>query len=208
MNGTQLKLGLFCIASILLVWVFYGNFETSWSMAIKVSALAGLFIIAVAFLIGSLSYFFPERFSKYRAYRKFLGLSGFFIILIHVILSLVFYYKLDFDKMFYSNPKVMALYSGIIAFLILLTMALTSTDKAMKFFTEKWGGYGRWKTIQTMGYFALALSLVHVFILETKPDVGLKIRPLGLAILVFSIIVLAARIGVIIASRIHEHDFR
>lgn len=176
-------------------------------MSIKVTALAGMFLIACTFLLGSLSYFIPEKFSKYRAWRRFLGVTGFFIILIHVILSIIFFYNLDLNKMFYNNPKIMALYSGIVAFLILLSMAITSNDNVIKFVEQRWGYLG-WKKLQTAGYFALALSILHVYLLETKPDVGFKIRPLGLAIFIFALIVLIARIGVLVGSKLHEHDFK
>lgn len=182
--------------SILLLWAFYGNFELSWRMANKIAALAGLFIISLTFIIGPLSKFFPLYFGKYKAHRKFLGIAGFVLVALHAILSIIFYYNLDIAYMVsLENPKVLGFYSALIAFLIFLLMTLTSTAEAVRKL-----GYPLWKSVQMTGYLALALSLLHFFILETTPDGIFKVRTLGMLIFYFTLLALVLRIAVFLLS--------
>lgn len=190
----------FCILVILLTWVFHTNLEISEDAFNMVAAVAGLFIVGAVFLIGPLSRYFPNQFCKYRAYRKFLGLFGFGLILIHVFLSLVFAYHLDVGKMVNQNPKALGFYSAVIAFFIFLLMSITSTDKAIKLFNQKLGGYNNWKLLQTTGYIAMSLALLHFLILETNEN-GFSPGIIGLAVFVFSMIVIAARIVVMIHAK-------
>ncbi len=166
----------------------YGNGELTWSMANKIAALAGLFILAFTFLIGPLSKFFPHFCGPWRCHRKFLGICGVAMIAVHVILSTVLIYKLDFSAMFLANAKWMGFYAAVLAFLIFVMMVLTSTPRAMKAL-----GYKRWKELQMVGYLALALAIAHFFLFEIKPNGMFQVRPLGYVVMAAAVLALLAR---------------
>ncbi|MDO8427869.1 MAG: ferric reductase-like transmembrane domain-containing protein [Candidatus Diapherotrites archaeon] len=158
----------------------------------KVAALAGIGLLAITFLMGPLSRMFPKKFARFLVWRKFLGLFGFGLIALHVLYSVIFIYNLSLDQMIFNNPKLEGILAGVIAFVIFMLMALTSTQKSV----EKMG-YANWKKLQTTGYIALFLSAIHFVILETKPEIGLDVRPFGKLFLALAIIALMVRIGLI-----------
>ena len=181
---------------VLILWVFYGNFEISWSMANKIAALAGLALAAITFLLGPLARFWPNLFAKYITHRKYLGLFAFALIVLHAVLSIVFYYDLSLAKMLYENPKVLGFYAASVAFLIFLVMSVTSTQKACDML-----GYRTWKMVQMCGYVALLLSLAHFYILETRGDRGFVVRPLGYAVFALGVLALAAKVVAVARHR-------
>jgi len=184
------------LAIILVLFVFYGNFEVSWGMANKIAALAGLALASITFLLGPLARFWPNLFARYISHRKYLGLFAFALIAAHAILSIVFYYGLSLEKMVYENPKVLGFYAASAAFTIFLVMSLTSTQKACEIL-----GYRTWKAVQMTGYLALALSLVHFYILETKGERGFSVRPLGYAVFALGVLALVAKAVAVLRHR-------
>jgi DMSO/TMAO reductase YedYZ heme-binding membrane subunit len=173
-------------AIILFLWVFYGYFELSWGMANKIAGLAGVALTAITFLLGPLTKFWPKIFAKYMGFRKYLGLSAFALIIIHTIISILLF-QLTFEKVV-ESPKALGFYAASGAFLIFLAMVLSSSAKACRLL-----GYKAWKGVQVAGYISLLLSLVHFFILESKPDVGFVVRPLGYAVFALGAIALIAK---------------
>ncbi|OGH68242.1 MAG: hypothetical protein A3C15_03505 [Candidatus Magasanikbacteria bacterium RIFCSPHIGHO2_02_FULL_50_9b] len=184
------------LALVLILFVFYGNFEISWSMANKIAALVGLALAAITFLLGPLARFWPNLFAKYISHRKYLGLFAFAFIVVHVALSIVFYYDLSLDKMLYENPKVLGFYAASVAFIIFFVMSVTSTQKACGML-----GYRTWKMVQMCGYIALVLSLAHFYILETKGEKGFSVRPLGYAVFALGLLALAAKVIAVLRHR-------
>lgn len=121
----------------------------------RVFALSGLAIVGITFLIGPLSKY-SKRINRLKIYRRFLGVSGFVVLLLHIIISFWQFYSFDLGLMLSpANPLLAAVVSGIMCFLIYLAMTLTSTNAAMR-------RMGRnWKLLQNTGYLAMVFSMTH-----------------------------------------------
>lgn len=172
--------------------VLFNDFDKSLSELNKVSALAAIGLISVAFILGPLSRMFPKTFAKILWWRKTVGLSGFAFALLHSIYAIAIIYQLDLDKMLFSNPKALGFVSGLIALLILFLMSITSTAEAVKKM-----GYKKWKMLQRTGYIALFLAIIHFIVLEIKPEKGFDVRPYGTLFLFIALIALILRILII-----------
>lgn len=157
----------------------------------KIAGLLALLLLGTTFLIGPLSFFFPKIFTPVKIYRKYLGISGFVVALIHAALSLFSYFKMDVAFMLFDgkNEHLLGVWLGILALFIFLTMTLTSTKKAIETI-----GASMWKKLQTGGYLALVLVMAHFIFMETNKGLFIIRRPLGRAIFVFGFLVLAARL--------------
>ncbi|MBI5047067.1 ferric reductase-like transmembrane domain-containing protein [Candidatus Micrarchaeota archaeon] len=160
----------------------------------KIAALASIGLIAVVFLVGPLSKFFPKLFGKYLVYRKPVGLSGLALGLIHGIYSAAVFYNFSLDNVI-SAGKELPIAASIIGLGIFIIMGITSTKKAVEYF-----GYKNWKTIQTCGYIGLLLIILHFFLLESKPVIGLDVRPYGLVFFYLAIIAIIMRLVLIIVE--------
>lgn len=156
----------------------------------KVVALEAIGLIAVVFLLGPLSKFWPRVFNQFLCLRKPLGLTGFGLAVLHTIYSFVVLYQFDLNKLLQS-PKIGGLAAGAIALAIFFFMSLTSTKQAVERL-----GYRRWKTIQTFGYIGLLAALLHFFLLETK-NWALDVRPFGLVFFYLTAVALLLRLGII-----------
>ncbi|MEM4295413.1 MAG: ferric reductase-like transmembrane domain-containing protein [Candidatus Anstonellales archaeon] len=193
--------------SLLYKIISFEDYTFSIKEINKLSALAGLTLLAMAFLPGPLSKLWPQIFSKYLVLRKPIGIIGFLLILLHSYLSFVYYYKSDFYGALFNNPKVSAFIAALIAFIIFTAMALTSTKEAVNKM-----GYEKWKLLQRTGYIALALSLIHFIIIETKPDIGFDVRPFAYIALIIALLTLLLRIYVHIRKaperKSYEEHFR
>lgn len=175
----------------LLLFFFYGYQQVSFSMMNKIAGLLALLLLGTSFLIGPLSYFLPQLFTQLKIYRKYLGISGFVVAVIHATLSTVFYFKMDLAFMLFDgkNPHLLGVWLGILAVLIFFSMTLTSTEKAIETI-----GAANWKKLQTGGYLALTLVMAHFILMETNNGLFVIRRPLGRAIFVFGFVVLAVRL--------------
>ena len=141
----------------------------------KVFALEAIGLISIVFLLGPLSKIWPDKFRRFLYMRKTLGLTGFALAALHGIYSFATFYDLSLENAFFQNPKMWGIITAVLSLIIFLIMSLTSSKEAVVRL-----GYGRWKALQTFGYVGLLLALLHFFLLETKPDIGLDVRPFGL----------------------------
>ncbi len=155
----------------------------------KVAALAAIGLIAITFILGPLSKIFPKIFSQFLFTRKFIGLSGFVFAFLHALYSVIVIYELDLNKMLFANPKIVGFISAVISLFIFFLMSITSTEKAVKVM-----GYKNWKTLQTTGYIALFLAILHFIILEIKPGKGFDVRPFGVLFLFIALVALILKI--------------
>lgn len=157
----------------------------------KVIALESIGLIAMVFLLGPLSRVWPI-FGRFLYLRKPVGLMGFGLAVIHGVYSSIEFYQLDVGKIFFENPKVIGIIAGFIALVIFFLMSITSSKEM-----EQRMGYKKWKALQTFGYVGLFFALIHFFVLETKPEIGLDVRPFGLLFFYIPIIAILARLLVI-----------
>lgn len=86
-------------------------------------------------------------------YRKTIGLLAFFYALLHVSVFIVLDSEFDFVTLFEKSLKKPFIYVGLIAFTIVLFMALTSTKKL----------FAKFSKYHKAVYIALALALLHSF---------------------------------------------
>ena len=140
----------------------------------KVAALAGIGLLSIAIAIGPLAILFPGIFREYVWWRKFLGLTGVTLILIHALYAISIHYRFSVIKMFIKNEKVWGVIMGLLALLIFLAMAATSNSAAIRAFGAK-----RWKVLHRFGYLALISGAMHFIIMETKSGGLIEIRPYG-----------------------------
>lgn len=78
-----------------LLFIFYSNMVISPQSMVKLTGLLALFLLGITFVIGPLSLF--SRYSNHlKIYRKYLGVTGFFVALLHATLAFISN-KLTFD---------------------------------------------------------------------------------------------------------------
>ncbi|KAF0207280.1 MAG: hypothetical protein FD167_5491 [bacterium] len=118
-------------------------------------------------------------------YRRMLGLLAFFYISLH-FLSYVWFTKFfNLSKILEDILKRQFIFIGLIAFLILLTLAITSSNKMVK----RLGGQ-RWRKIHWYVYPAMVLGITHYWMsvkLDTsRPMIFMTIAVVLLAYRYFS----------------------
>jgi sulfoxide reductase heme-binding subunit YedZ len=86
-------------------------------------------------------------------YRKTIGLFSFVYALLHVSVFIVLDSEFDFVTIFEKSLKKPFIYIGLIAFIIVFFMALTSTKKL----------FARFSKYHKAVYLALTLALLHSF---------------------------------------------
>ena len=123
---------------------------------IRFFALSALFLICVSLIIGPLAVI-DIRYASLIEPRRAVGISAFIFTAIHVLLALDFVFGWNIGAVLGVFPQAIS----IPAALILLAMALTSSDWAVKKM-----GMGKWKTVQYFIYPAFVLILVHFILLS------------------------------------------
>jgi sulfoxide reductase heme-binding subunit YedZ len=131
-------------------------------------ALNQLGLMALIFLLAALSctplkaiagWTWPMRL------RRMLGLLAFFYASLHVITYAVLDQGLDWHAIADDIVKRKFIFIGFLTFVLLLPLAATSTDSAIRRL-----GYPRWKQLHRLAYVAPALGVIH-FIWSVKRDV-------------------------------------
>jgi sulfoxide reductase heme-binding subunit YedZ len=127
-----------------------------------VTGLACLALLAATLAVTPLRRIF--RWNELVRVRRMLGLWAFTYATVHFLIYLVFDQSLDPALIAADTVKHPRIYLGFAAFLILLALALTSTDRAVRRLGR------RWRTLHRGVYFAAVLGLVH-FAMVQKLDV-------------------------------------
>jgi len=102
---------------------------------------------------------FPIRF------RRMLGLFCFFYASLHLLVWLVLDQSLSLDNMFYDVPESPYIILGLLAYMMLLPLAITSNLASMRLLGTKW------QSLHRLVYLIALLGLVHFFWL-TKLDIS------------------------------------
>ena len=135
-------------------------------LLIRAFGTCAFLLLHIILLIGPLTRFFPAL--KPLLYnRRHLGVSMFLVATGHVVVVMIWYHGygviLPLLSLFISNPNYTDLARfpfelfGVLAYLILLLMALTSHDFWLKFF-----GAPVWKLLHICVYLAYFLLVCHV----------------------------------------------
>ena len=135
--------------------------------------LSSFFLLCVSLIVGPLAVLKPAMFAQLIEPRKAVGIAAFVFTALHALFVLSLYFKWDLASVFAFFPLVIALP----AFVILLALALTSSDWATKKL-----GMANWKLLHRFVYIAFALSMWH-FVLQAN---GLFSNPLIPGMVAFS----------------------
>lgn len=97
--------------------------------------------------------------------RRMLGLFGFFYALLHVTTYTALDQALDWGAIWDDVTKRKFIFVGAAAFVLLIPLAVTSTNGAPKRL-----GFARWKRLHRLAYLAPLLAVIH-FVWRVKKDV-------------------------------------
>ncbi len=142
----------------------------------KSAAIAGVILIALAYVIGKL-FGGTVGSEPVRAKAKFLGLSGFAMITVHVLMAMVLLSPANYDKFFAASGKLsltgeLTFLFGVLAYGCLLFPAITTLPYMYDAL-----GMRRWLQAQHMGYATLALACGHTFCMGYKGWIDLSTWP-------------------------------
>lgn len=134
-------------------------------IANKSVALGSVVLIGISLALGPMAKLFPSSVSPHLPLRKSLGLIGFGAAAVHALMSLVLLSPTYYAK-FYAESGALTLAGqssllfGILALVVFTLVALSS----LPLMYERLGE-ARWRSMQRLGYGALALTLLHVVVM-------------------------------------------
>lgn len=151
---------------------------------------ASIFLVAVMAMtligkIGGLK--FVNR------YRRFIGLTAFFYSLLHFIIYLILFAGLSWTWIASDLIEKPYIYAGVLALVIMVILAVTST----KFMMRKLGK--RWKPLHRFMYLAAIAILAHLW-WQVKDDISLAVY--------FSLLLIPLLISKIPTLPIYKHFFK
>lgn len=119
---------------------------------------AGLMLIACSLVLGPTAKFF-DSFDKYLHYRKQLGITGFYYVLIHGFIASVLY-------LWPSPAFFLRFANSIILGLLSLYLLALCTEWSEVYIIRKVGSKVWRKMLRWMSYSAFVLSLIHIWLIE------------------------------------------
>ncbi len=128
------------------------------------TGLATLRLLTISLAITPLRKLFP-RLSWLIKFRRLLGLFAFFYASLHLLTYVALYAGFDVNTMAADIAKRRFITVGVAAWLLLLPLAATSTNWAIR----KLGGK-RWSRLHKLVYLAAVLGVVHYW-WQVKPGV-------------------------------------
>lgn len=93
--------------------------------------------------------------------RRHVGLWAFAMVVVHLLVWISLEFNFDWLLMWQETQNNLFIWLGLLAFLLLLPMAITSNRKA----TRKLG-YRRWQALHSLTYVAIPLALGHYFMAQ------------------------------------------
>jgi sulfoxide reductase heme-binding subunit YedZ len=154
------------------------------------TGLATLRLLAITLAISPLRKLTP-RLGWLIRFRRLLGLFAFFYATLHMLTWVALYSGFDFHAMLIDVTKRRFIMAGAAAYLLLLPLALTSTNWAIR----KLGGRN-WNRLHKLIYLAAICGVVHYW-WQVKPGV---LTPLDMT-MVFAVLLLARPVIAFIQSR-------
>ena len=136
-------------------------------------------LFVLIFILSALSEFKPFR--SFQNIRRIVGVIAFYYVFLHMLTYIFLDHFFDFSFILKDIVKRPFITFGFIAFLLLMPLVFTSTNKMVKKLTFK-----IWKKIHYLTYVIIILALLHFYLL-TK---GNKIEPLiytGIFLILFSL---------------------
>ena len=137
------------------------------------TGLAALRLLVISLAITPLRKLFP-RLSWLIKFRRLLGLFAFFYASVHMFAYVGLYASFDPSVMLQDTLKRKFITVGVMAWLLLVPLALTSTTGAIR----RLGGK-RWNQLHKLVYATVCLGLLHYW-WQVKPGV---LTPLGITVI-------------------------
>jgi len=125
-----------------------------------VSGRTASYLLLGTLLFAPLSRLWP-RLRLYIKVRRYLGLWGFCMVLIHVIVWVSLEFAFDWSLMWQEVNDNLFIWLGLVALILLLPMAVTSNNKAVRRL-----GFRRWQGLHSVAYLIVPLSLGHYFMAQ------------------------------------------
>jgi len=203
----KLWIGPMLLALILLAFtniynlVYFGAISTK--SIVEATAGAAAFLIGISFSLSSMSYNFNFLDNKL-AYRKEIGLLGYYLAFIYSIL-LALTNKEKYITNFSANLLSWDFVLGLTAMTILTAMAIVSINKVMIKITPAVS-----RKILRLGYFAYLLLITRAIILEHETWLNWysninSLPPARLVVSIFAIIVIILRITMAVSIYRKDH---
>lgn len=176
MNETKLNpilkfwLNTFSFGGLVFLFVCYYYYfqgdNFSLELINKATASTAIILMGASFALSGLGFYW-DFLDRKVAYRKYLGLVGYFFVLWHGLNSLYFYFfaNTGLEKFILHKDWIILNFTinnrvpfilGALSLLIFTMMALISNNYA----TKKIGGV-RWRKLLRVGYIALLFALIH-----------------------------------------------
>ena len=137
------------------------------------TGLAALRLLVISLAITPLRQLFP-RLSWLIKFRRLLGLFAFFYASIHLFAYIGLYASFDPNTMYQDVLKRRFITAGVLAWLLLVPLALTSTTGSIR----RLGGK-RWNQLHKLVYVSVCLGLLHYW-WQVKSGVT---TPLGITLI-------------------------
>ncbi len=168
---------------------FYNFGQFNPKEMVKTTGLLAIVLLSLTLAIGPLCRFFPAL-DILKAHRKIWGILSFIFAFLHMSLIFIYFYKFNFLKFVdFSNPKYLGILAGLLALFVLFIVSLTSHYKFINSLTPK-----TWKIIQTTGYLALILAILHFYLVESQNGVLVIKKVVGQLTFGFAAAVIAVRL--------------
>ena len=108
--------------------------------------------------------------------RRFLGLAAFAWTVIHLSVYTVVDWFFDWSEIWKDIRKHLYITLGMLAFVLLVPLALTSTQRAIR----RLGG-ARWRSLHRLAYVAVLLGCLH-YVWAVKQDITMPIVYAGITV--------------------------
>ena len=174
---------LFFVSLIPLYWLIYAIysdtvFGTKLMTADPIQKLDrelgdwALIFIIFSLSVRPLAQLFRNK--ELIAYRRMVGLLAFFYVCLHLISYVGLNLQFSFNEFVQDVFKRNFITVGIVAFVLLIPLAVTSTKSAIK-----WLGGRRWKKLHKLIYLIALLGVFHFFMMVradfTRPSMYMMI---------------------------------
>lgn len=141
-------------------------FPDPGKLLMRLSGIWACVFMAAAFSITPLMKL--KRLKALTRYRRFVGLSAFFYVILHLVIYLVLFAGLSWRWIRSDLLEKPYIYAGVLALVVLFVLAITSTKKMMK-------RLGRnWKRLHRCVYLAALAILLHLW-WQVKSDTSLAV---------------------------------
>lgn len=162
-KGSFLFLVLLSAAAVLLT--YHSSHELpAYVLIVRFLGVYSFLLLSLTIAISPLVSLRPGVFAQLIEPRRAVGIAAFVFALFHFLLAGFFYFDFNPAKSL-AQP---ALVVGAAALLIMLALALTSSDYAVRAL-----GNSSWKLLQKLNYLAFALVFAH-FIMKSNGLFGAK----------------------------------